>query len=90
MARCRLSRDITLLDVSGPVKADRVRIYEDFWCLFGKMDQKHSENHYVSQSILITFRDLAKVDFSVGKTAFQKTVKSSCENLINTVVYGNF
>ena len=57
---------------------------------FGKMDKKHSENHYVSQSILTTFRDLAKVDFSVGKTALQKNVKSSCANLINTVVYGNF
>ena len=61
-----------------------------FWCLFGKMDKKHSKNHYVSQSILTTFRDIAKVDFSLGKTAFQKNGKSSCENLINTVVYEDF
>ena len=52
-----------------------------FWWLFGKMDKKHSKNHYVSQSILITFRDIAKVDFSVGKTAFQKMKKAVAKTL---------
>ena len=63
---------------------------KSFRCLFGKMNKNHSKNHYVSQSILTTFRDLAEVDFPVGKTAFQKNEKSSCANLISTVVYDIF
>ena len=36
------------------------------------------------------FRDLAKVNFPLGKTAFQKVEKMCCENIINTGVYEDF
>ena len=58
-----------------------------FGRIFAKWLQNHPQKHYVSQSKLITFRDIAKVDFSNGKTSICDIEKDHSENITNTVVY---
>ena len=58
-----------------------------FGAIWRKSGKKHQENHWVFHSNLTTFRNLAQVNFSLGKTAFRKMKKWSCENLINLGVY---
>ena len=43
-----------------------------FGRIFAKWLQNHPQKHYVSQSKLITFPNIGQVNFSLGKTAFQK------------------
>ena len=65
-------------------------VYEDFWRHFAKNDKNHPEKHWVFHSNLMTFRDLVKVNFSLGKTAFCDIGKSRSKNIIKTGVYEVF
>ena len=47
-----------------------------FGCIFRKGTPKGTKNHYVSQSFLMPFRDIAKVNFSLAKTVSQKIKKA--------------
>ena len=61
-----------------------------FGAILHKGDKKYQENHWGFHSNLTTFRDLAEVNFPLGKTAFQKMKETSSENPMNTGVYEDF
>ena len=58
-----------------------------FGAILRKSDQKCNENYWGFHSKWMTFRDLAQVNLSLGKSALWTMEKRCCENLINTVVY---
>ena len=51
-----------------------------FGCVLRKSHEKHNGKHWVSHSNLMWFRDLAKVEFSLEKTATQTNAKLKLRN----------